>query len=221
MAVTALEPVVSTSTESNFQQTGTLGKDDFLTLLVAQLRNQDPLEPMESTDFTAQLAQFSSLEQLENINKNLEVAQRYDASLNNSQAVSYIGKTIKALGNSLYLKNGADEDIRFVLADDSKTVYVNIYDSDGNFIRAIEKSGLGAGEHTITWDGTDSKGLKVPDGAYSLEVIAVDQEDGMVTTSTFSQGEVTGVTFDTGTPYLLIGDIKVAATNVISVSETE
>src|SRR5210317_754089 len=78
-----------------------MGKDDFLNLLITQLQNQDPLKPTDSTEFTAQLAQFSSLEQLGNVNENLKQLQDFQASINNSQAVSLIGKEITATGNSL------------------------------------------------------------------------------------------------------------------------
>ena len=97
---------ISTATQSSSEtyvppDKTTLGKDDFLKLFVAQLENQDPLSPMESTEFTAQLAQFSSLEQLTNANQNLEYLLMYQSSMNNAEAVNFIGNTVKASGNSI------------------------------------------------------------------------------------------------------------------------
>ena len=84
----------------------TLGKDDFLKLFVAQLQNQDPLSPMESTEFTSQLAQFSSLEQLTNVNQNLDYLLMYQSSMNNAEAINFIGSTVKASGSSIGVKDG-------------------------------------------------------------------------------------------------------------------
>ena len=100
MSITPIDSsAVSTETQTS-ASAEILGKDDFLNLLVAQLQHQDPLNPAESTEFTAQLAQFSSLEQLSNINDNLKNMELFQTSVTNSQAVSYIGKEITAKGNA-------------------------------------------------------------------------------------------------------------------------
>ena len=161
-----------------------LGKDDFLTLLVTQLQHQDPLNPQDSTEFTAQLAQFSSLEQLGNVNDNLEYLKLAMSSANNTEAVSLIGKQIIAAGNSIQLDDGAGVACNFELAGDTSAVAVNIYDTNGNFIRAFEGGALNAGAHALEWDGKDSEGKSVPDGAYTFEVLAVDYNNQMVNATT-------------------------------------
>ena len=103
MLTSELNPVSTGSTELAASKAPVLGKDDFLHLLITQLQNQDPLNPTDHTEFTAQLAQFSSLEQLNNVNDNLEALQNYQASTNNSQAVSLLGKEITTNGNFLQL----------------------------------------------------------------------------------------------------------------------
>jgi flagellar basal-body rod modification protein FlgD len=111
-----------------------LGKEDFLQLLLAQLQNQDPLEPLKNEDFIAQLAQFSSLEQLFGINQNFSYLQTYAASLNNSQAVGFMGKEIKALGDSLYISaDGSNNDgkMYYKMADDAANVTIAIFNSEG------------------------------------------------------------------------------------------
>ena len=116
---------ISTATQSSSevyvpaQDKTTLGKDDFLKLFVAQLQNQDPLSPMESTEFTSQLAQFSSLEQLTNMNQNLDYLLMYQASMNNAEAINFIGSTVKASGNSISVKDGESDQIQFDLAADA------------------------------------------------------------------------------------------------------
>ena len=103
-----------------------LGKDDFLNLLVTQLQHQDPLNPADSTEFTAQLAQFSSLEQLNNINDNLENMEQFQASVTNSQAVSYIGREITARGNSVQLESGQPAECQFELEADAALAVISI-----------------------------------------------------------------------------------------------
>ena len=106
MITSGLDSNTSVGTETSALPSKVLDKDAFLELLITQLQNQDPLNPTDSVEFTAQLAQFSSLEQLNNVNDNLEQLQNFQASINNSQAVALIGKDITANGNFLQLTNG-------------------------------------------------------------------------------------------------------------------
>ena len=196
-----------------------LGKNDFLNLLVAQLQNQDPLSPMDSTAFTSQLAEFSSLEQLSNVNENLEYLQMYQASINNAQAVSFIGKNIDALGSSIKLESGENEEIHFELSQDSSSVFINIYDETGSLVKYIENGPLGEGKQSVEWDGTDNGGNPLPEGIYKFEVMAVNANGDKVQTATYISDRVTGVTFKNGVTYLLAGGMKIPIGDVIEVSE--
>ncbi|MBW2412846.1 MAG: flagellar hook assembly protein FlgD [Deltaproteobacteria bacterium] len=195
----------------------TLGKDDFLTLLITQLQNQDPLNPADSTEYTAQLAQFSSLEQLNNVNKNLEYMQLYQASINNAQAVSFIGKEIISFGNEVRVTEGQAESCRFELGGDAGGVVVNIYDSAGSLVKAIEQGAMIAGRQTVVWDGTDQNGNAVSDGDYTFEVMAVDAADQKVEALTYSSGLVEGVTFIEGRTYFLVGNQKIPISDIVEV----
>jgi len=208
---------VSSNGNPLYGTSNVLAKEDFLKLLVAQLQAQDPLKPMESTEFTAQLAQFSSLEQLSNINDNLQYLQLYQSSINNAQAVAFIGKNVEAIGNSIQLTNGVSDDMLFDLASDANAVFINIFDSSGKFIKAIESGPYNAGEQSIAWDGTDKDGNNVSDGEYDFEVVATDANGDEIQTTTFITAAVTGVTFIDGTTYLLAGDKKIPVGNVIKV----
>ncbi len=196
-----------------------LGKDDFLNLLVAQLQNQDPLNPTDSTEFTSQLAQFSSLEQLTNVNENLEYLQMYQSSINNAQAVSFIGKNIYASGDSIQLENGENEEIHFELSENSSSVFINIYDEAGNLVKYIENGPLGEGKQSVEWDGTDNNGNALPEGIYKFEVMAVDANSDEVQTATYISDTVTGVTFKNGVTYLLAGEMQIPIGDVIEVAE--
>ena len=198
-----------------------MGKDDFLTLLITQLQNQDPLNPADSTEYTAQLAQFSSLEQLSNVNANLEYMQLYQASINNAQAVSFIGKEIIALGDEVQVTDGQAENCRFELSGDASGVVVNIYDGNGKLVKAIEQGAMNAGRQTVAWDGTDQNGNTVDDGNYTFEIQAVDGADQDVAAVTYSSGLVEGVTFIEGRTYFLVGNQKIPISDIVEVIQPE
>lgn len=195
----------------------TLGKDDFLTLLITQLQNQDPLNPTDSVEYTAQLAQFSSLEQLSNVNQNLEYLQLYQASINNAQAVSFIGKEILARGDTIQVDGGIADACEFELKDDASGVVVNLYDQAGNLVKAIEEGAMEAGRQSVAWDGTDQDGNRVADGNYTFEVMAMDGDDQPVEATTYTTGTVTGVTFKDGTTYFIVENQKIPIGDIIEV----
>ena len=185
--------------------------------MITQLQNQDPLNPADSTEYTAQLAQFSSLEQLSNVNANLEYMQLYQASINNAQAVSFIGKEIIALGDDIQVTEGQAEQCRFELSGDASGVVVNIYDAGGKLVKTIEQGAMNAGRHNVEWDGTDQNGNAVADGDYTFEVQAVDAAGQDVATLTYSSGLVEGVTFIEGVTYFLIGNQKIPISDIVEV----
>ena len=111
--------------------------------------------------------------------------------------------------------------MHYELTGDAKAVFVNIYDGSGKFVKGMEEGFLQAGEQSLEWDGTDNKGNRVPDGEYMFEILAVDVNDQMVETETFTTGRVTGVNFVGGVAYLLIGNHEVAMGDVIRVTETD
>lgn len=221
MSIAGINTVRTNENNSAASQGSILDKDDFLLLLVAQLKAQDPLKPMDSTEFTAQLAQFSSLEQLYNVNDNLEYLQLYQASINNSQAVSLIGKSIKASGNVIAAHDGKAGTLHFALASDAEGVFVSIYDSTGALVKSVEQGALGAGEQTIQWDGTNNAGEKVPDGIYTFEIMAIDDNEDIVNSATFTVADVTGITFKNGIVYLVAGDREIPIGDVVEVTESD
>jgi flagellar basal-body rod modification protein FlgD len=205
---------VSSSSDSKDE----LGREDFLTLLIAQLQNQDPLNPLESADFTAQLAQFSSLEQLFGMNETLAVIQQNLAAQQNGNVLDYIGKVVKTNGNTVFIKEGNMESNAYTLEDEAE-VTIYIYDAEGVEVRRIYAGWNEAGEHDLSWDGRDNNGDLVGDGVYFFEVEAVDEDGFTVPYSAYLTGEVTGVTYQNSIPYLMIGNNLVAPESVIEVAE--
>lgn len=196
-----------------------LGKDDFLNMLIAQLQHQDPLNPADSTEFTAQLAQFSSLEQLSNIHDSLKNMEQFQSSLTDSQAVSYIGKEITAEGNGLQLKDGQTASCHFELASNAAMTAISVYDATGGFVNSFETGPLVLGLQSATWDGTDFNGNQMPPGNYSFEIQAVDATSQSVSVTPLMHALVTGVSFKDGTAHLKTEIQTVALEDVITVSE--
>jgi len=212
--ISAIDATSTTASSQLSKVPAELGKADFLNLLIAQLQHQDPLNPLESTEFTAQLAQFTSLEQLTNINTNLQQLQQYQSAMNDNQAVAFIGKIVDVRGNSLSVKDGSSEQIHFDLGAAAQAVLVNIYDSNGNYVRTIESGYLGAGENEISWDGKDQAGYSLPDGRYSFEVMAADAEGRFVDAISYVSSRVTGVSFEDRMTYVLTEDGKYAVGDI-------
>ena len=198
-----------------------LGKDDFLNLLVAQLKNQDPLSPMESAEFTAQLAQFSSLEQLTNVNGTMQQLLQQQASATSTQAVNFIGKHVEADGSITQLADGLSGGCHFELAGDTAETIVYVSNAAGIPVKTIDMGGLDAGEHLAPWDGTDSTGRTLDDGLYTFEVVATDINGSQVTASPFISAEATGITIWEGETYIMSGELAIPLSSVIEVSEPE
>ena len=197
----------------------TLGKEEFMRLLVTQMQFQDPLKPMENTEFTAQLAQFSSLDQLSGINEGVKAFSDAQDGMNRGQAVNFIGKEVKASGNKGYAGGGASPSgIGYSLNKDVSGITVNIYDQEGKGIRTIEFGPQGAGVHTVEWDGKDNLGAPVSQGEYTFSVTAKDAEGKNFDALTNIAGVVTGVSFEAGTSYLLVSGIRVPLDHVTEVN---
>ena len=222
--MTMITPIDS-SAVSTETQTGApdeiLGKNDFLNLLVTQLQHQDPLNPAESTEFTAQLAQFSSLEQLNNINDNLKNMALFQTSVTNSQAVSYIGKEITARGNSVQLESGQPVECPFELADNAALAVISVYDATGGFVKSFETGPLDSGRQSAVWDGTDRNGSPVSEGLYRFEVQAVDANNQGVSVTPLMSSLVAGVSFIDQAASLITGLGTIAIDDVIAVSEVQ
>ena len=198
-----------------------MGQDTFFQLLLTQLQNQDPFNPMESTDMTSQLAQFSQLEQLSNMNTSLNYLQLYMASLNNAQAVDFIGKEIEAHGDSVQRSEGSSASLDYELMDHAGSVTIKIYDENMQLVRIVELGSQDAGRQGWTWDGEDNEGNEVDAGTYTFEVSAADVDGEDVAVTTYLKGTVTGVTFEDGITYLVLGEQKVAIGDVIKVLDQE
>jgi len=219
MTVSAIDNFVQTTDAPATNSSGAvLGKDDFLKLLVTQMKNQDPLNPMDSTEYTAQLAQFSSLETLQNIDAEIQQLKTAQAAANNSRAADYLGKTVTATGDSFDLAGGMVSDVRFRLTTDAAETYVKVYNGAGQYVTSINSGARAAGEHLFSWDGLDSQGIAAPDGAYFIEVLAVDGNGHPVAAETVFSGQATEINFRDDTAYLKVGGREVTLADIRKIS---
>lgn len=196
-----------------------LGQDDFLTLLVAQLQNQDPLNPMEDTEFSSQLAQFSQLEQLMNLNDSMEdLAASFDND-SEKDLVDYMGKQVTGEVNSMQVSQGEVSGGFFNLAQ-AASVIVEITDASGNIVKSMPMGTKESGSHLISWDGTDSSGNAVSDGTYTYTVLA-NTGSGYAKVPNQVTGTVDGVAYSNDKAYLVVQGILLDPDALSSVTDVE
>ncbi|TAJ69873.1 MAG: flagellar hook assembly protein FlgD [Phenylobacterium sp.] len=193
--------------------------DTFLTLLTTQLKNQDPLSPMDSTQFTQQLVQMTGVEQQLLTNDLLEKLVS-NTGTGVATAVSLIGKEVRADSDVAALKGGKAE-WGYSLDRAATDVKLEILDSKGRVVRTIAPTDNAAGEHTLTWDGKGTGGSDLPDGTYSLKVTAKDSEGSAVTSNVYIDGKVTGVEQQDGMTYLTIKGAQVPWDKLVSIRQPE
>ena len=205
----------SNNNSQNVIQENTVGKDDFFKMLLAQIQNQNPLNPIDGADFAAQLAQFSSLERLGNINDQLETMNLYQASVNNAQSLNLIGREVTAKGDVLKVE-GEPVDLTYNLSGYAKKVSIKIYNEEGSLVDTLEFGNQKEGRNSVVWDCNN-----VSKGNYTFDVSAIDDNGDNVDVDTMTTGVVAGVTFKNGSSYLSINGQDIAFGDVISVNGLE
>lgn len=189
----------------------------FLKLMTAQMKYQDPLAPLDATQFVTQLAQFSQVEQSVQMNGKLDNLTSAIANLSSQTAVSLIGRQVEVQGNTVTLKDGSASFA--VTLDDTpeQAVYV-IADAQGNIVRHGEFTYSGD-RHVIDWDGKNNNGVAVDEGAYRIEVIAANENGNSIPARTFikqtiaqviQSGSTTSVLLDNGQTIDVNADMRIS-----------
>jgi len=195
-----------------------LGRDEFLKLLVAQLENQDPLEPAKDTEFVAQLATFSSLEQLISANDNLNVLAAGQSNLINSQALGLIGKeALVEAGHEIRVAKGIPDQLVYALPQQASNATLTIYDNDGTPLRVFDLETTPDGRISLNWDGTDEDGNAVEDGSYRFEVHATDSENEPLELALFQSLPIDGVNFGSEGVSLVSGDQAIPFATILEI----
>ncbi|MGK2740494.1 flagellar hook assembly protein FlgD [Tepidicaulis sp. LMO-SS28] len=191
--------------------------DTFLTLLTTQLRHQDPMNPMKSNEFTQQLVQYSNVEQSIQTNKHLENLMAVSSASTASHALSYIGKEVDVVSSAAQLEDGEANWI-YGLAETAEEAKLQILNQDGAVVYEEELDGT-TGAKDFTWDGKNNNGEQQPDGWYVLDITATNAEGEQVQYSSRVTGTVSGVDFSEKVPLIHLGDITVAASDVLAIRE--
>jgi len=189
--------------------------DTFLSLLTTQLKNQNPLDPLDTNQFTQQMVQFTSVEQQLKTNEFLETLAASAQNASNIEAVSFIGKQVTAAGASAQLSNG-NASWEYSLNRSASDTTITIRDSNGAIVHTDETS-LASGTGNFSWDGRDASGNQLPDGNYSITINARDGNGSFVPVTTQVTGTVSGVDLSGGVPILLVGGAQVNLSSVLSV----
>lgn len=197
-----------------------MGKDAFMTLLLTQMKNQDPTSPLKSHEMAAQLAQFTSLEKLHNINTEIVGLRKDQQPDHNFQALNFIGRSITTDNSKIGRLDTADQhDVRFNLPQDAASVKMHIKDANGALIRSLEYKNLKAGKNELRWNGMTEDGRQAPVGDYHVMMEATGNNGRKLGVEMKSEGIISGVNFTPKGPQLLIGKQVVNMSDVKSISD--
>jgi flagellar basal-body rod modification protein FlgD len=210
----AFGSTTDTTTSSTSQ---TLGKDDFMKLMLAQLQNQDPMNPMDDTQMVAQTAQFSSLEQLQNINGTLTSMAAQTGNGGVASASSLLGKTVTVTGASLVLDGSNPGTMAFGLSGSAVAVAIRVQDASGKVVRTMNIGQQGQGVNQVSYDGLADDGTKLPAGTYTYQVAAADSAGNLLPAYT-GGGSVTSVSVQGGTLMLQVGGQSVPLSSIVGVT---
>lgn len=190
--------------------------DTFLKLLTTQLKNQDPLSPLDTTEFTNQLTQFSQVEQQIRTNAGLDSLLKVSQANQAVAALNYMGKQVEARSDAIQLKDGS-ANILYSLPEGVFSTAITIMDSKGGVLRRITGE-TSAGRHEYLWDGANNSGIALPDGPYSIDVTGYDANGNALPNTLFGfSGVVDQVISEGGPIYLMVGDVPVPLESVAAV----
>jgi flagellar basal-body rod modification protein FlgD len=195
------------------------GSDEFLRLFVAQLENQNPLDPQDGAEFVAQLAQFSAVEQAAETNRRLADILAGQMSVSNASLAGFVGKTGTVAGDQFTLSGkGSDFPAMGVeLEQPAAKVEVVIRDANGNPVKRIELGPQEAGRVTIPWDGKSDGGAPLASGTYQIEVTATASDGSAAVAHPTLTGLIQAIDFIDGAPRLRLGAVSAAPSDILSI----
>lgn len=194
----------------------TLTQEDFINILVTQMKYQNPLEPLNNEQMVMQIAQMSSVDALQQMEQTMKnMAAKYDL-VANMQAANLAGKKVEVAGNQFYLSPSQNAEGFYQLPQAAR-VTINIYDSLGNLVRSIDEGRKEDGKQKFSWDGQNNKGERVAEGLYTFVISAVDEKGNKLAVSTSQIGEIKEIAFENGTVYFFIGGQKYNLENILAI----
>jgi len=201
----------------------TLGKDDFLRIMITQMKNQDPTNPFKAEQMAAEMAQFTTVEQLKNMNESLTRMSTSNQPLERMAMTGMIGKTVTVDRGRFPHQEGTNDSLSFGLSRDAATVKVELVDEHGETVLTKDLGKLKAGENSFAWDGKKLNSLPARTGSYMIRVEAADEQGARIDTNSVASSRVIGVSFEGAEPVFLIGDHlhqeKVTMKNIVRIDD--
>lgn len=192
-----------------------MDKDAFMKLMLAQMKNQDPTNPLKSHEMAAQLAQFSSLEQLQNVNDNLSDLKTAQKPTETYQSLNFIGKAVSGDASKVSrMKGDKYHEFSFVLPEAAQAATIQVKNENGEVVRKVELRDLKNGENSWMWNGQDERGHAQPVGSYRFAIEAHNQFGKKMDVKTDFEGVITGVNYSAEGPVLLIGNQSIKLKDV-------
>ncbi|HUX60318.1 MAG TPA: flagellar hook capping FlgD N-terminal domain-containing protein [Ignavibacteriaceae bacterium] len=211
----------TSSSTSSTTASNTLDKNSFMKLLIAQMQNQDPMSPMDGTQFAAQLAQFSSLEQLQNLNTSMTTSINANyaltQSINNTLSSTLIGKNVKLGGGSFQNNGQGSIDLGYTLPSNASSVSISVLDSNGNVVKTLNNLPTASGDNKLSWDFSDNNGNTLPQGSYTYTVNATGSDGSTMTATPFIEGTISGVQFGANGASLMVGNSQYQLSDVMEI----
>lgn len=193
----------------------TLDKNAFMKLMLTQMKNQDPTNPMQAHEMAAQLASFTSVEQLQNVNSTLEGMKKAQAPMQQYEALNLIGKSVAGdSANLTRVKGDTSHTFQYRLQKDAEKVMLKIQNPQGEVVRIIELQQTKAGANSMDWNGQDENGVLQPPGDYKLVIEASDKAGKKIGVETAFDGVITGINFTGEGPLLMVGNRTVKFSDV-------
>ncbi len=194
----------------------TLGKNDFLLLMIAQLKNQDPLSPMDQNQFLAQTAQFTSLEDLQNIDSDIQSLKSAMSGSGLTASAGLVGHTVYASTGTAQWDGQTPAPLTFTVDGSPSHVEVDVVDSQGSIVSQMSTGPLAAGTQQVTWNGTNDQGQGMTPGTYTYRVTA-SGAPGTTPLAYATAGAVSGVTQSNGSVLYRIGSATVNPTDIVQI----
>lgn len=222
LVVNPIDPTISVGSINSSQtvsgsSSNQLGENAFLQLLVTELQNQDPLNPMDNTQFISQLAQFTALEQTTNLANAFTQFQNNFSNFVQLQSAALIGKTVSTQNNTVDVIAGQPGQIGFDLPANAY-VTLQITDSNGNTVNTINLGEMSAGMHTYQWNGLNANGIQVQNGTYNYQIQALESDGTKLLLSGTNSGVVQSVQIENGQVYVVVNGTVYPISSITQIS---
>ena len=196
-----------------------LGKQDFLNLLMTQMANQDPLDPMKSENMMQQLAAMGTVEQLQNLNNQTAQLMALQQDISRATSANLLGKDVEIGSQSLGITEGKISPAAYRLSGDANRVQVMVHDAQGEVIRKYNIENLAQGSHSFVWDGRDDDGDLMPDGSYHYNVYAKTESGEDISVSYSKTGQVGRIRFEGAQPMVEVNGEWLPGNEILGIDD--